>query len=282
MKTHYLSSLVLLLTLAAASAHSDAPPDTNSVEAEAEIYSGKRGYMHLGIGVTGRLNEHQVFGINGHVVREETGADEVPSLGAFFRHTFENGFELTAHSFGYFPVERQHAWATGLRGSKQVALSESVSLTPFLGATYSQVKAFDEAIEATDSVHHLLFLGGATVAWGRLDVTVFATQSIYDRSLSGLESHVDLQEVTQITAYENVDGFARNSAGVEVSYDLTDWLTFTARYAAVRFETHTRHATMLTPSIRVGSSLEVFGGVQFLRGGDEENDLILGGMSVAF
>lgn len=282
MKKHLLFPLILSLTLARTFAHSDAPPDTNSVKAEAEIYSGKRGYMHLGIGVTGRLNKHQVFGINGHIVREETGADEVPSLGAFFRHSFDNGFEVTAHAFGYFPVERQHAWATGLRGSKQFALSESVTLTPFLGTTYSQVKAFDEAVEATDSVHHLLFLGGATISWRRLDVTVFATQSIYNRGLNGLESHVDLQEVTQITAYENVDGFARNSAGVEVSYELTDWLTFTARYAAVRFESHTRHATMLTPSVRIGDNVEVFGGVQFLRGGEEENDLILGGMSVAF
>jgi hypothetical protein len=263
-------------------AHSDAPSAQNSVEAEAEIYSGRRGYMHLGVGVTGRLSEHQVFGINGHVVREEAGADEVPSLGAFVRHTFENGFELTAHSFGYFPVERQHAWGAGLRGSKRVALSDHSSVAPFLGFTYSQVKAFDEAVEATDSVHHLLFLGGATLTWGRLDLTAFASQSVYDRGIRGVESHVDLQEVTQITAYENVDGFARNSAGIEASYAITDWLSFTVRYAAVRFETHTRHATMLTPSVRIGDNVEVFGGVQFLRGGEEENDLVVGGMSVAF
>jgi hypothetical protein len=39
---------------------------------------------------------------------------------------------------------------------------------------------------------------------------------------------------------------------------------------------------MLSPSIRVSKNLELFGGVQFLRGGDEENDLVFGGASVTF
>ncbi len=282
MKLSLLFSLVISILLAQGFAHSDAALDASAFEAEAEIYSGKRGYLHMGVGITTRLGEHQVGGLSGHIVREETDASEVPSLGAFLRHEFENGFELTTHSFGYFPVEGQHAWAVGLRGSKRIALNEHSSVAPFLGATYAQVKALDEAVEEIDSVHHLLFLGGVTFGYEQFELTLFATQSVYSRGVGTLESHVDLQEVTQITAYENVDGFARNSVGAEASYALTSWLTFTARYAAVRFETHTRHATMLSPSVKLGKHLEVFGGVQFLRGGDEGNDLVFGGVSLTF
>lgn len=282
MKRTLLFSLLLTVSLVKSFAHSDTPLESNAFEAEGELYAGKRGYLHMGLGITTRWDEHRVVGLSSHVVREEDDAEEVPSLGVFLRQGFEDGTEITMHSFGYFPVERQYAWAVGLRGSKQFALGEDRSITPFIGSTYSQVKAFDEEAEAADSVHHLLFLGGVTVAVEAFDLTLFASQSLYSRSVRGLESHVDLQEMTQMTAYENVDGFARNSVGAQVSYALTDWLTLTVCHAAVRFEDHTRHATMLRPSVRMGKHLEIFGGVQFLRGGEEENDLVFGGMSVKF
>src|SRR5688500_17348248 len=101
---------LLALLLCAASftpsfGHTDSSLEANSFEVEGEMYAGKRGYLHMGLGVTSRLKEHQVLGLGGHVVREETDAEEVPSLSAFLSHEFDNGFVLTTHSFGYFPVE---------------------------------------------------------------------------------------------------------------------------------------------------------------------------------
>ena len=54
------------------------------VEIETEFYAGRRGYLHGGFGVIAPLGEKQKIGIVGHFVREETGGEIFPSLGAEF------------------------------------------------------------------------------------------------------------------------------------------------------------------------------------------------------
>jgi hypothetical protein len=72
-----------------------------------------------------------------------------------------------------------------------------------------------------------MLLGGVAVHAERFEFSVFASHSFFGRDPVGLETHVDLEEMTHFAAYENNDGFARNSAGAEVSYSATEWLRFT-------------------------------------------------------
>ena len=119
-----------MLAVASGSAHEAVGragfKDPLGIEIETEFYAGKRGYLHGGLGVIAPLNEKQKIGIVGHFVREETGGEIFPSLGAEFIHDFGSGFELEAFSFGYFPVEKQSAWAAAC-----VAVGALTSATMF-------------------------------------------------------------------------------------------------------------------------------------------------------
>ena len=88
--------------------------DPLRVEVQSDFYVGRRGYLHGGLGAVIPLNEKQKIGFIGHFVREETGGAIYPSLAAEFVQDLCNGFDLEAYSFGYFPVEKQHAWAARL------------------------------------------------------------------------------------------------------------------------------------------------------------------------
>jgi hypothetical protein len=77
----------------------------------------------------------------------ETGDEIFPSLGAEFIQDLGSRFELEAYSFGYLRVEKQSAWAVGLRGSRRLAFSDHVSISPFFGPAYGRVRALDESIE---------------------------------------------------------------------------------------------------------------------------------------
>ena len=255
---------------------------TPEVEAESELYVGRQGYVHGGLGVLIPLSDKQKIGIVGHFVREETGGAIFPSLGAEFVQDLGNGFDLEAYSFGYFPVEKQHAWAAGLRAARRFAFNDHLTIAPFIGPAYARVQAIDEATDSPVTIDHLMVLGGVAVHAERFEFSVFASQSFFSRDSVGLETHVDLEEMTHFAAYENNDGFARNSAGAEASYAATEWLKFTGRYALIRYEDETRHSMSFTPAIKVGSHLEVFGGVQFLRGGATKDDLLIGGASFGF
>jgi hypothetical protein len=252
------------------------------VEIETEFYAGKSGYLHGGLGVIAPLNEKQKIGIVGHFVREETGGEIFPSLGAEFIHDFGNGFGLEAFSFGYFPVEQQSAWAVGLRGSRRFAFSDHVSITPFFGPGYAQVRALDEASESPVSIGHLMLLGGIAIEAGPVEFTVFGSHSFFSRNPVGLETHVDLEEMTHFAAYENNDGFAQNSVGGELSYSPTDWLTLTGRYALILYQDETRNSISFTPAVKLGAHLEVFAGVQLLRGDGTDNDLVMTGVAFSF
>lgn len=256
--------------------------ETPGIETEVEFYSGKGGYLHGGLGMTAPLNEKQKIGIIGHVVREETGGEIFPSLGAELIHDLGSGFELEAFSFGYFPVEQQSAWAAGLRGSRCCVVSDHISITPFIGPAYAHVRALDEATASPVSIGHLMLLGGVSVEAGPVDFTVFASHSFFSRDPVGLETHVDLEEMTHFAAYENNDGFARSTVGGELSYAPTDWLALTGRYVLIAYEEATRHSFSFAPTVKLGEHLDVFAGVQFLRGDGGDNDLLMAGMGLSF
>jgi hypothetical protein len=251
-------------------------------EVEAEFYAGKRGYLHGGFGVIAPLTRTQKIGILGHFVREETGGEIFPSLGAVLVQELGNGFEVEAFSFGYFPVEKQSAWAVGWRGSRRFAFSDHVSITPFFGPTYARVRALDEATESPVSIGHLMLLASVTVAAGPLDLNVFGSHAFFSRDPVGLETHVDLEEMTHLAAYENNDGFARNTVGAELTYAPADWLKLTARYALILYEDATRHSITFAPAVKLGKHLEVFAGLQLLRGDGRDNDLLMSGVAFSF
>lgn len=252
------------------------------VEVETEFYVGRRGYLHGGLGVIAPLNERQKIGIVSHFVREETGGKIFPSLGVEFIQDLGGGFEVEAYSFGYFPVENQSAWAVGLRGNRRIEINDQVSISPFFGPVHAQVRALDEATETPANIGHLMLLGGIAVEAGPVELTVFGSHSIFSRNPVGLETHVDLEEMTHFAAYENNDGFARNTTGAELSYSPTDWLTLTGRYALILYDDETRHSLAFTPTIKINEHLEVFAGIQFLRGSGADNDLVMSGVGVSF
>ena len=183
------------------------------VEIESEIYTGRGGYLHGGLGAIIPLSEKQKIGIVGHFVREETGGAIFPSLGAEFVQDLGNGFDLEGYSFGYFPVEKQHAWAAGLRASRRFEQNDHLTIAPFFGPTFARVQAIDETTDRPATIDHLMLLGGVAVHAERFEFTLFCSHSFFSREPAGLETHVDLEEMTHFAAYENNDGFARNSRG---------------------------------------------------------------------
>lgn len=252
------------------------------IAVETEFYAGGGGYLHGGAGVVMPLGERQRLGIVGHFVQEESGADIFPSLGAEVLQGFDGGFELETFAFGYFPVERQHAWAVGVRGRKMFPVNPSMTVSPFFGPAYARVRAIEEESDSPVSIGHLMLLGGIAMEAGPVSLALFASHSFFSRDPFGLETHVDLEEMTHLAAYENNDGFARNTAGAELSYSPMGWLTLTARYALINYEDGTRHTVTFTPSVRLTENVEVFAGVQLLRGNGEDNNLLTTGVAVSF
>ena len=278
----YLVTLGMTGTVALAEEVFDVIEEPHGVEFEAEFYTGRRGYLHGGMHVGASLNETQEIGLNGHFVREETGAPVFPSLGVTFNQDFSSGVGLEAYSFTYIPVNDQHAWAIGLRGSRQFSSGDKATITPFFGPVYATVQAIDEATERPVDIDHVMFLGGFAFEAGRLELTVVGTHSFFSRDPVGLETHVDLQEMTQFEAYENNDGFVRNSMASEISYSPTDRITLTGRYALIGYDDGTRNSIAFVPSIALGPHWEAFAGVQFLRGYGPDQDLVTGGFSIAY
>ncbi len=256
--------------------------EPDGTEVESEFYAGKRGYIHAGLGLIAPLNDTQRIGITGHVVRESTGNDLFPSLGMEFIQEFDSGFGLEAYSFGYLPVAGQHAWAVGLRGSRAVVVSDGLTVAPFFGPAFARVRAFDEDTGRLVNIDHLMFVGGLTLKTSVAEVTLFASHSFFQRDPAGLETHVDLEEMTHFAAFENNDGFARNTVGLEVSVSTNDWLTLSARYALILYEGETRHSVSFAPKVKITDHVEAFAGVQFLRGSGPGNNLLMAGMAFSF
>ena len=111
------------------------------------------------------------------------------------------------------------------------------------------------------------------------------TTGMYKKGVAhimGLATPVDFESMSHFAAYENNDGFPQNTFAVEIDYEVVEWLTLHARYAVMRFDNETRHAVAFTPAVKFGEHVELTGGVQLLRGGEVENDLVFGGLSVSF
>jgi hypothetical protein len=252
-----------------------------AAEVESEVYIGKRGYLHGGLGIIAPLGERQRIGVISHFVREDSGGELFPSLGAEFIQEFSHGTELEVFSFGYFPVERQHAWALGARGRHHFDFDGRVTLSPFFGPAYARVQAIDEDTSQPVSIGHFMLLAGLGVQASEWEITLFGTHSAFTGNPFGLETHVDLEEMTHFASYENNDGFARNTAGMEISRAFGKRLTLLARYAWIDYGDEIRHSISLAPELKVGNDLRILAGVQLLRGG-KENDLFFGGISWSF
>lgn len=247
-----------------------------------ELYVGKRGYWHGGAGASMPLGNNFSLEIGAHLVREETNAREVPSFEVELIREFESGWELEAFGFGYSKVERKQAWGVGLRATKRFALQNGIAVSPFCGPAYAQVRADDEAAGGIVTVQHTLLLGGVTLEAGPVSLTFVGSYSLYDRDPAGLETPVDFESMSHFAAYENNDGFPQNTFAVEIAYEVAEWLTLHARYAVMRFDDETRHAIAFTPAVKLGERVEMTGGVQLLRGGEVENDLVFCGLSFSF
>lgn len=286
MKTFALLPLLLLLPCAAVLAHESPghPSEHGGTRAKlgTELYMGKHGYWHAGAAVSAPLGGKLSMVLGAHVVREESGAMEVPSFEVELIREFEHGLEVEAFGFGYTKVEQKQAWGVGVRATKRFALQGGMSVAPFFGPAYARVEAVEEATDEAATVEHLMLLGGVTLEAGPVAVTLLGSHSFYNRDPSGLETPVDLETMTHFAAYENNDGFARDTVALELAWEVTEWLTLHARYAAMWFDDETRHAIAFTPAVKVGERVELTGGVQLLRGGEVENDLIFGGVSVSF
>ena len=60
--------------------------EPGGVELESELYVGRGGYLHTGIGLIAGVGTGQSIGFVAHSVREESGGDYFPSIGAEFIH----------------------------------------------------------------------------------------------------------------------------------------------------------------------------------------------------
>ena len=169
MKTRALLTLLCLLPSAALVAHESSghlsEHAVSRVTLGTEFYFGKHGYWHGGAAVGTPLGEKLSLVLGAHLVREESGAKEVPPFEAELIREFAHGLEVEAFGFGYTEVEQKQAWGVGVRATKRFALPGGVSVAPFFGPTYARVEAVEEATEKAVTVEHLMLLGGVTVSF---------------------------------------------------------------------------------------------------------------------
>lgn len=281
--------MLLMLRLAipaslSAGGHPAVPPDTtgslwflHGSETEAELFIGREGYRHAGLNFS-REAWGGTFGISAHVVQESFDEPVFPSLGLELRRELSDALELGVFTFGYLPTEEQHAWALGAHATHAVHASEATEIRLFANSVYARVQATDPATAEPVRVGHGMIFGGVQVESGSFTATVFGSRSGFDRETHGLETHVDLGEMTHFAAFENTDGFASSSLGAEVAASWNERFALTATYAAMGFDGHSaRHSAVLRPSVRIGR-FELFSGVQLLRGGRGDNDIVMAGI----
>ena len=247
-----------------------------------ELYLGRGGYSHACLGVSTPIGETLTLQTGVHIVHEEHGAKEVPSFELELIGKTAKGVELELFGFSYPEVEGRQAWGLGFRAARRFTLSSNCGFTPFFGPTFAHVRAENGDTGAIDAINHTMLLAGATLDVGAVSITLLGSHSFYEGNPAGLETPVDLESMTHFAAYENNDGFARSTVALEVACEVTDRLTLHARYATMWFDEETRHAIAVTPAVKLSEHVELTGGVQFLRGGEVENDLLFGGFSVSF
>jgi hypothetical protein len=261
------------------------PPDTtrslwflHGSETEAEFFIGREGYRHGGLNFS-REAWGGTIGISAHLVQEGVDEPVFPSLGLEIGRELSDALEVGVFTFGYLPTEGQHAWALGAHATHAVHASPAAEVRVFANTVYARVQATDLATAEAESVGHGMIFGGLQVERGGVMATVFGSRSGFDRDPYGLETHVDMGEMTHFAAYENTDGFASASLGAEVTASWAERFRVTATYARMRFDGHAvRRSAVLRPSVRVGR-FELFTGVQLLRGGRGDNDIAMVGIA---
>lgn len=281
---------LLLLSIAtpgtvSAVVNSGVPPDTtrslwflHGSETEAEFFMGRDGYRHAGLNFS-REAWGSTFGISAHVVQEGFEEPVFPSLGLEFGRELSEALELRVFTFAYLPTEAQHAWAVGAHATHAVHASAATEVRLFANSVYARVQATTAATTEPTTVGHRMIFGGVQVERGGVVATVFGSRSGFDRDPRGLETHVDLGEMTHFAAFENTDGFASSSLGAEVTASWDERFALTATYAVMRFDGHAlRRSAVLRPAFRLGR-FELFSGVQVLRGGTGDNDLLMAGIA---
>jgi hypothetical protein len=256
--------------------------EPDPVELETELYIGHGGYWHGGVGVIAALAEDLKMGLGGHAQREEFGASEVDYYNAEIIKDFGGGLEVEIFTFVYPEVDRLQAVGTGLRATKSFELAEGREMDLFFGPSYARARSVIEETDELETMHHLMLVGGVAFEIGPVLVRLIGTHSFYNRDPEGVETHIGLTDMIHFAAYENNDGFARDTAALEVGWEINEWLSLQVGYAAMWFEDETRHAISITPGVQLGEQLELEAGVEWLRGGEEENDLAFIGLSFEF
>jgi len=276
----------MLLPLAAAAHEStgrSGHKDTETTSLEGDFFIADKGYLHFGLGVLTLLGESYKGALTYHMVREESGGSWFPSLGAELGHTFDSGIEVEGFSFGYFPVEGRHAWALGARGLAPFEVSDTWAFTPFVGPTFARVRAEDEADGSLVDVSHLMLIAGLMLSHEPFELRIFGTRSWFSRNVEGLETPVDLEEMTHLAVYENNDGFAEWSGGVEAGWEITSRIELSARYAAIFFPGETvRHSVAVLPGWRVSENFTLSTGVQWLEGAGLQRTLLVAAFGLQF
>jgi hypothetical protein len=257
--------------------------EPSGLSLESDFYAGGHGYLHAGVGLLTPLGDANKGALTFHIVRERSGESWSPSLGAEVGHTFANGIEAEGFSFGYFPVEGRHAWALGARLLKPFEPANGWTLAPFVGPTFARVRCEDEASGTPADVSHTMLIGGLALSRDSFEVRCFGSRSWFSRAVEGLETPVDLEEMTHFAAYENNDGFARWSVGVEAEWEIVSRFELSVRYAAIFFPGESaRHSVAVLPGWRVSEKLTFSTGVQFLQGAGAHRALFVSTLGWTF
>jgi len=266
----------------------------NNFTIEPELFVGQRGYIHGGFEFEKSINEKFELGLSVHVVRENSEGSFFPSVGVKLTTEITEGFELTAFTFGYLPVEDMYGLGVGVRIDKELAeisaFGSPAQVSVFISPAYSYVKGArelevegEEEAEIPATVNHYMLFGGVRLDAEPVSLVLFGSHSFFSGDPVGVETRVDLGEMTQTEVYENTDGFAGNSIGGEIEFELTDWLSVSTSYAVIWLEgLPKRRSFMVGPSFSIGEGLEIHGGLQLLRGGEADNNLGVIGLTLNF
>ena len=164
-------------------------------------------------------------------------------------------------------------------------------VSAFISPAYSHVKGARElevdgeaeAAEIPAIVNHYMLFGGFRLDAESVSLILFGSHSFFSGDPVGVETRVDLGDMTLTEVYENTDGFAGNTIGAEIDFELTDGISISTSYAVIWLEgLPTRRSLTVGPTFGIGEGLEIHGGIQLLRGGEADNDLGMIGLTLNF
>ena len=261
---------------------------------EPELFIGQRGYIHGGFEFEKPINEKFELGLSAHVVRENSEGSFFPSVGVKLTTEISEGLEFTAFTFGYLPVDDMYGLGVGVLIDKALAeisaFGSPAQVSVFISPAYSYVKGAreleveeEEEAEVPAVVNHYMFFGGIRLDAEPVSLALFGSHSFFSGDPVGVETRVDLGEMTQTEVYENTDRFAGNSIGGEIDFELNDWLSVSTAYAVIWLEgLPTRRSFTVGPTFTIGEGLEMQVGIQLLRGGETDNNLGVIGLTLNF